>query len=85
MKIGSDNTLEIVSDEGWSISMRIHSAESKVIPSLKFDVQLISLPHSVVSQVAPWGSRFQSMSSWSFYAQLVADRLEHEEEIGKSQ
>lgn len=34
------NTLEVVCDNGWSISMRIHSASSKVEASLKFDVRL---------------------------------------------
>ncbi len=53
-KSGSDNTIEVVCDEGWQISMRIHSASSKIEPSLKFDVQLISLPSSVHTQVEPW-------------------------------
>ena len=50
----SDNTLEIVCDEGWSISMRIHNASSRIEPSLKFDVNLISLPGSIHAQVEPW-------------------------------
>ena len=53
-KLGSDNTIEVVCDEGWQISMRIHSASSRVEPSLKFDVQLISLPSSVHTQMEPW-------------------------------
>lgn len=53
-KPGSDNTIEVVCDEGWQISMRIHSASSKVEPSLKFDVNLISLPSSVHTQIEPW-------------------------------
>lgn len=53
-KNGSDNTIEVVCDEGWQISMRIHSASSKIEPSLKFDVKLISLPSSVHTQVEPW-------------------------------
>ncbi len=51
---GSDNTVEIVCDEGWALTMRIHNASSKVEPSLKFDVQLVSLPSSIHSQVEPW-------------------------------
>lgn len=39
-KPGSDNTIEVVCDEGWQISMRIHSASSRIEPSLKFDVRL---------------------------------------------
>lgn len=53
-KSGSDNTIEVVCDEGWQISMRIHSASSRIEPSLKFDVQLISLPSSVHTQIEPW-------------------------------
>lgn len=53
-KSGSDNTIEVVCDEGWQISMRIHSASSRIEPSLKFDVNLISLPSSVHTQIEPW-------------------------------
>ena len=55
-KKGSDNTVEVVCDEGWQISMRIHNASSRVEPSLKFDVQLISFPSSIYAQVEPWDS-----------------------------
>lgn len=55
-KAESRNTIEVVCDEGWQISMRIHSASSKVEPSLKFDVNLISVPSSVHAQVEPWDS-----------------------------
>ena len=55
-KPDSDNTIEVVCDEGWQISMRIHNASSRVEPSLKFDVQLISFPSSVYSQNEPWDS-----------------------------
>lgn len=50
----SDNKVEIVCDEGWTLTMRIHNASSKVEPSLKFDVQLVSLPSSIHAQVEPW-------------------------------
>ena len=50
----SDNKVEIVCDEGWMLTMRIHNASSKVEPSLKFDVQLVSLPSSIHAQVEPW-------------------------------
>ncbi len=53
-KPGSDDTIEVVCDEGWTISMRIHSAKKEVEPSLKFDVNLISLPSSIHAQVEPW-------------------------------
>lgn len=51
---GSDNKLEVVCDEGWTLTMRIHNASSKIEPSLKFDVQLVSLPASIHAQVEPW-------------------------------
>ena len=60
-KPNSDNTVEVVCDEGWQISMRIHNASSKVEPSLKFDVQLISLPSTVYAQVEPWDSEKERM------------------------
>lgn len=54
LKPESDNTIQIVCNEGWEISMRLHNASSKVEPSLKFDVNLISLPGSIYAQVEPW-------------------------------
>lgn len=51
---GSSNTVEIVCDEGWTLTMRIHNASSKIEPSLKFDVRLVSLPASIHAQVEPW-------------------------------
>ena len=58
-KDGSQNTIEVVCDEGWTVSMRLHNASSKVEPSLKFDVNLISLPSSIHSQVEPWDDTHQ--------------------------
>ena len=69
-KAGSDNTVEVVCDEGWQVSMRIHNASSKVEPSLKFDVQLISFPSSVFTQVEPWETEKEKMTRrLSAYAQ----------------
>lgn len=51
---GSDNKIHVVLNKGWEISMRLHNASSKVEPSLKFDVNLISLPHSIFSMAEPW-------------------------------
>lgn len=50
----SDNKLEVVCDEGWTLTMRIHNASNRIEPSLKFDVQLVSLPASIHAQVEPW-------------------------------
>lgn len=48
------NTLAIYCDCGWEISLRLHNASSRVEPSLKFDVQLITYPKEIRSQVEPW-------------------------------
>lgn len=50
----SDNTIEIICNEGWNIRMRIHNASSRIEPSLKFDVRLIALPASIYTQMEPW-------------------------------
>ena len=54
LKPDSDNTVEIVCDEGWSITMRIHNASKRVEPSLKFDVQLTALPNAIYTHDEPW-------------------------------
>lgn len=41
---GLAGTLSMICDQGWQISFRIHSAETLVIPSLKFDVNLVGNP-----------------------------------------
>ncbi len=40
-------TLIATFDDGWQISFRIHSAGSILFPSLKFDIQLVSIPNSL--------------------------------------
>lgn len=55
MKINRDKTiskttLNMILDEGWEISFRLHSAETYVIPSLKFDVQLLGNPPVLFTQ-----------------------------------
>lgn len=40
-------TLLVTLNEGWQISFRIHNASSRIEPSLKFDVNLISSPHTL--------------------------------------
>ena len=54
-KDGSKNTINVVCDQGWSVSMRIHNASSKIEPSLKFDVNLNARPSSILTQIEPWG------------------------------
>ncbi len=43
----SNTTLVVSLNEGWQISFRIHNASSRVEPSLKFDINLISAPHTL--------------------------------------
>lgn len=50
----SDNTIEITFDKGWAVSMRIHSASSKVEASLKFDVQIIGYPRDLFNRDVEW-------------------------------
>lgn len=43
----SKTTLLISLNEGWQISFRIHNASSKIEPSLKFDINLVSSPRTL--------------------------------------
>lgn len=45
----SKTTLLVTLNEGWQISFRIHNASSRIESSLKFDVNLVSAPHSLFS------------------------------------
>jgi len=45
-KDNSNNTIHIIMDKGWSISMRIHNASTRIENSLKLDVQLIGIPQN---------------------------------------
>jgi len=54
LKTGSKTTATVACDEGWEVSMRIHNGDSDVKPSLKFDVNLVSLPNSIHTQVEAW-------------------------------
>lgn len=75
-KPSSNNTVEVVCDEGWQISMRIHNASSRVEPSLKFDVNLISLPSSAYTQVEPWANRVGGMRAQRLaaYAKGISEK-----------
>lgn len=43
----SKTTLLVTLNEGWQISFRIHNASSRIEPSLKFDINLVSSPHTL--------------------------------------
>ena len=50
----SNNTIIVTCDEGWSFSLRIHNASSKVENSMKFDIESVSTPESIRSFVELW-------------------------------
>jgi len=43
-KRDSKTTIEIVMNNGWSFSFRIHNADRRVAKTLKFDIQFIGVP-----------------------------------------
>lgn len=53
-KTDSTNTVEMYLNNGWQLSFRIHNASTKVEPSLKFDVQFIGMPATVVTISCSW-------------------------------
>lgn len=50
----SQNRAFLCLDKGWSFSLRIHNASTKVEPSLKFDVQLVGKPVSLITLDCLW-------------------------------
>lgn len=53
-KPGSDTTLELYMNGGWQFSFRIHNASTRVEPSLKFDIQIIGMPVTIVTIDSSW-------------------------------
>ena len=53
-KPGSDNTVELYMDGGWQFSFRIHNASTYVESSLKFDIQIIGMPATIISINCSW-------------------------------
>lgn len=53
-KPGSSNTIELYMDGGWQFSFRIHNAATLVEPSLKFDIQIIGMPTTIISINCLW-------------------------------
>lgn len=49
-----DNTVDLIMNENWSVSFRIHSASTLVENSLKFDIQITGVPSSIFTQHASW-------------------------------
>ena len=53
-KKDSTNTIQIICDNGWTLSLRIHNASEWVEPSLKFDIQLVGVPNNLGSRIEAW-------------------------------
>lgn len=53
-KRDSRNTIEVTCDNGWTVSLRIHNASSRVEPSLKFDVRLTGVPPYLHTHFEVW-------------------------------
>ncbi|MBQ9716287.1 MAG: HaeIII family restriction endonuclease [Clostridia bacterium] len=53
-KPNSTNTVELYMDSGWQFSFRIHNASTKVEPSLKFDIQIVGMPATIISINCSW-------------------------------
>ena len=54
LKPNSNNTLELYMDGGWQFSFRIHNAATLVETSLKFDIQIIGMPTSIITINCMW-------------------------------
>lgn len=48
------NTVELYMDGGWQFSFRIHNAEKVVAPTLKFDIQIVGMPTTIVTINCLW-------------------------------
>lgn len=53
-KPNSTNTVELYMDAGWQFSFRIHNASTRVETSLKFDVQIIGMPATIITINCSW-------------------------------
>lgn len=53
-KPNSKNTLELYLNGGWQFNFRIHNASTKVETSLKFDIQIIGMPTTIITIDCKW-------------------------------
>ncbi len=53
-RIINNNKLEMIFDQGWELSFRIHNARTKIEPSLKFDVRLVGVPNNMYNDSEWW-------------------------------
>ena len=54
MKKDSYNTVEMYFNNGWQLSFRIHNADSKVEPSIKFAIKFEGMPPTVLHMECKW-------------------------------
>ena len=50
----STTTLYLSMDKGWQFTLRLHNAEKIAKPSLKFDIQLVGMPATIISIERSW-------------------------------
>ena len=55
----SNNTVELYLDGGWQFSFRIHNASTLVETSLKFDIQIIGMPTTIISIECLWNDIYK--------------------------
>ncbi len=48
------STAELYMDGGWQFTFRIHNAEDIATPSLKFDIQIVGMPTTVITINCLW-------------------------------
>lgn len=53
-KPNSKNTIELFLDNDWTFSFRIHNASTKIENSLKFDIQIVGMPISIITLNRNW-------------------------------
>lgn len=51
----SRTTIELYMDNGWQFTFRIHNAETLVVPSLKFDIQIVGVSTAIITINCLWG------------------------------
>ncbi len=49
-----NNTLELILNQNWTVTFRIHSASSDVEPSLKFDIRVSGVPSNLFTAHVGW-------------------------------
>ncbi len=54
LQAGSTTTVQMELNNNWKLSFRIHSAKTKVEPSVKFDVQYLEMPGTILSTEYRW-------------------------------